>query len=262
MIMQSILEIDGLKHALYDIESGDTFTVAINRPLTFCAGCFTTILGPSGCGKTTLLTLLGLLRRPSHPKEIKLFRITNRKGETVNLADLWQRGEEQTIEQLRRQSIGFALQSGELLPFLTVSENIAVPLRLNGISDTDSSKRVAELLQAFELVETGKKERIANARVNKLSGGEFQRVVLARAIAHSPEIVFVDEPTSALNRELARNALKQLRQLTSSAIVMITHDTELAKEFSDQVIEMEPKGKTGIIKNIVALNSSVPSSHV
>jgi ABC-type lipoprotein export system ATPase subunit len=248
-MLKSVLTIDGLEHELRDIESGDTFTVIIDRPLTFYAGCLTTILGPSGCGKTTLLTLLGLLRKPSNPKKIKHFQITERNGETVNLADLWQRGDERTIEQLRRQSIGFALQSGELLPFLTVSENIAVPLRLNGVFDTDSRKRVAELLQAFGLAETEKKERIANARINKLSGGEFQRVVLARAIAHSPEIVFVDEPTSALNRELARNALKQLRQLTSSAIVMITHDTELAKEFSNQIIEMEPKGKTGIIKN-------------
>jgi ABC-type lipoprotein export system ATPase subunit len=258
MVMQHlILEIDGLEHALRDIESGDTFTVIADRLLTFHAGCFTTILGPSGCGKTTLLTLLGLLRKPSHPKEIKLFRMTKRNGETVNLADLWQCGDEQTIEQLRRQSIGFALQSGELLPFLTVSENIAVPLRLNGVSKTDSSKRVAKLLQAFGLAETEKKERIANARVNKLSGGEFQRVVLARAIAHSPEIVFVDEPTSALNRELARNALKQLQHLTSSAIVMITHDTELAQEFSNQIIEMEPKGKTGVIKNIVLTNTDI-----
>ncbi|GHT18132.1 hypothetical protein FACS1894189_5490 [Planctomycetales bacterium] len=239
-----VIEVDGLEHQLRDPESGDTFTLCIDKPLTIRAGSFTTILGPSGCGKTTLLTLVGLLRKPSKPKEIKTFRIYGDK--MYDLADLWHRGSERQIEKLRRQFIGFALQSGELLSSLTVSENIAVPLRLNGVPESQCRKRVTELLNAFDLGGEAKGNRLAHARINKLSGGEFQRVVLARAIAHSPQIVFVDEPTSALNRELARKALIQLKSLqgekeSTTAVVMITHDETLSEEFSDQIVRMAPE---------------------
>jgi ABC-type lipoprotein export system ATPase subunit len=272
-----VLEVDGLEHQLFDPESGDTFTLCIDKSLTIRAGSFTTILGPSGCGKTTLLTLIGLLRKPSKPKEIKTFKIYTLNGleaehgkrsiaerlvqgrslppapaTVYDLADLWYRGYERQIEKLRRKFIGFALQSGELLNFLTVSENIAVPLRLNGFTESQCKKRVSELLDAFELGGDAKGKRLAHARINKLSGGEFQRVVLARAIAHSPQIVFVDEPTSALNRELARKALQQLKTLQSNnnnaldkttAVVMITHDERLSEEFSDQIVRMVPETK-------------------
>ena len=87
--------------------------------------------------------------------------------------------------------------------------------------------------------------RVAASRINKLSGGEYQRVALARAIAHRPTLVFVDEPTAALNRELARGALEQLRKLQREdgqhgAVVMITHDEDLADEFADMIIRMAP----------------------
>jgi len=243
-----VIEVNGLEHQLRDPESGDTFTLCIDKPLMIRAGSFTTILGPSGCGKTTLLTLIGLLRKPSNPKAIKNFMLGRQHGSNkmYNLADLWYRGYERQIEKLRRQYIGFALQSGELLSSLTVSENIAVPLRLNGVPESQCRKRVAELLNAFDLGGETKGNRLANARINKLSGGEFQRVVLARAIAHSPQIVFVDEPTSALNRELARKALIQLKCLQSesssrTAVVMITHDETLSEEFSDQIVRMAPE---------------------
>ncbi len=86
---------------------------------------------------------------------------------------------------------------------------------------------------------------MGNARVNKLSGGEYQRVSLARAIAHHPRLIFVDEPTAALNREMARGALETLRELLNhatrpSATVMITHDEELAHEFANVTIRMAP----------------------
>jgi ABC-type lipoprotein export system ATPase subunit len=243
-MLNIVLEIDGLEHTLRNRENKDTFTVCVDCPISFSAGSFTSILGQSGCGKTTLLTVIGLLRRPTKPENIKTFQI---HGEDV--ADLWKHNRNSKIEHLRRSGIGFALQSGELLPALTVSENIAVPLCLNGASGIERKKRVDELLNAFGI--THRK----TARINKLSGGEYQRVVLARAIAHSPQIVFVDEPTSALNRERAVEALQELKKLgqeKQTAVIMITHDVELAKKFSDQIIEMEPKGKgAGHIKNVL-----------
>jgi ABC-type lipoprotein export system ATPase subunit len=189
-----------------------------------------------------------------------------------DVKELWRRNKQGRIESLRRRHIGFALQSGELLTSLNVRENIAAPLNLNGIFGRHCRDRVDELLRAFGLEAAGSepgkesvagngsgalsdgdragKSTLARARVNKLSGGEYQRVVLARAVAHRPAIVFVDEPTSALNRELARSALRLLREARGErggreATVMITHDELLATEFADVIVRMAPlKGRS------------------
>jgi ABC-type lipoprotein export system ATPase subunit len=200
--------------------------------------------------------------------------VDNGEGSTAqyDVKELWRRNKQGCIESLRRRHIGFALQSGELLTSLNVRENIAAPLNLNGIFGRQCRDRVEELLKAFGLEAVdGRPEKepaaedratalpqrgfetaskLARARVNKLSGGEYQRVVLARAVAHRPAIVFVDEPTSALNRELARTALRLLREARSErggreATVMITHDEVLATEFADLIVRMAPlKGRT------------------
>ncbi len=251
-----VLEIDGLEHHLRNANSDDEFIVTVDRPLKFYPGHFTSILGPSGCGKTTLLTILGLLRRPVCDKPLGRFfmHVEKAPGQFTHfdVAALWQNRQEKTLESLRRQYIGFALQSGDLLPFLNVRENIALPLQLNGFSSDKIGDRVDHLVRAFGLEKRQSNKspdsRLAYARVNRLSGGEYQRVVLARSIAHFPRIVFVDEPTSALNRELARNALTQLKLSQDenefpASVIMITHDEELAKEFSDSIIRMEPESE-------------------
>ena len=224
-----LLQVDGLEHELRDPDSGSVFTLRVNHPLKVCAGSFTTILGESACGKTTLLTLLGLIRKPSKPVTGE-FQIGGK-----SIANLWSRGRRRDIENLRRQYIGFALQSGELLEALTVSENIAVPMRLNGASIKESDQRVASLLKAFSIDNAR-----AHARVNELSGGEYQRVALARSIAHSPEIVFVDEPTAALDRKNAQESLKFMSSSVwqKQSVVMITHNEELASAFATQKVEM------------------------
>lgn len=265
-----VLVVEDLQQRLRDPQSGEQFTVTVEGRLAIQPGSFAAILGPSGCGKTTLLSVLGLLRRPTDPQAIGRFQIAGRDQhghiDVHDLKDLWQRNRQRSIERLRRQYIGFALQSGELLSSLKVWENIAVPLRLNGVSGRKCRSRVDHLLSAFGLIPNGhgtaegvpgpegssppnggaSDGRLANARVNKLSGGEFQRVVLARAIAHRPRLVFVDEPTSSLNRELARASLQQLKhsQLAGDnpgAVVMITHDELLASEFADTIIRMAPE---------------------
>jgi ABC-type lipoprotein export system ATPase subunit len=132
---------------------------------------------------------------------------------------------------------------------------------LNGYTVADRKRRVSYLVEAFGLRrKTGTDHYdLSRKRVNKLSGGEYQRVSLARAIAHRPSIVFVDEPTAALNREMARGALEQFRLLEASgsggaATIMITHDEELADEFANVIVRMapivgRPAGRiTGIIR--------------
>lgn len=272
---QPVLEIENLEHRLRDRARHDEFVVTVKDRLSIRPGSYVAILGPSGCGKTTLLTVLGLLRRPFDPASVGRFRMTVDDDGTAteyDVKELWRRNKQRRIENLRRRHIGFALQSGELLTSLNVRENIAAPLNLNGIFGRQCRDRVDELLKAFgleavdgraekELVAGGRSadlpqrgfdsiSMLARARVNKLSGGEYQRVVLARAVAHRPAIVFVDEPTSALNRELARTALRLLREARSErggreATVMITHDELLATEFADLIVRMAPlKGRT------------------
>ncbi|WP_437193372.1 ATP-binding cassette domain-containing protein [Planctomicrobium sp. SH527] len=147
----------------------------------------------------------------------------------------------------------------ERLGQYALRENIETPLQLNGYSRSERIARVNELLVAFnleqgtvpdesskELLMPVERRRLSSQRINKLSGGEYQRVALARSIAHRPTLLFVDEPTSALNRELAYGALRQIRQLqcgptSKGALVMITHDEELALAFSDMIIRMAPQ---------------------
>jgi putative ABC transport system ATP-binding protein len=265
-----VLEILGLEHRLRDPDSGDEFTVLVERPLRIARGSLVALVGPSGCGKTTLLTILGLLRAPSQPERLDYFRIHTRseKGETstTDLKETWRKGRQRVVERLRRRHVGFALQSGELLPSLTVRENIAVPLWLNGVQGGACRRRIEELLDAFRLRRGGPggESALAWARVNKLSGGEFQRVALARAIAHRPSLVFVDEPTAALNRELAWEALEQLRRVqlglqAHGATVMITHDEELAAAFADVIVRMAPvRGRpAGEVVEVAANRPSV-----
>ena len=153
------------------------------------------------------------------------------------------------IEDIRRRHLGFALQSGELIPELTVRENIALPMRLNGVRRAECRRRVDELLDGFGLLKGDAGNRVPNSRINKISGGEYQRVALARAIAHKPALVFVDEPTASLNQLTARTALRQLRILQRESgdrtvVVMITHDNTLAFEFSDLIVRMEAVSAT------------------
>lgn len=257
-----MLRLESLKHTLVDRDKKQCFTVNVARPLDFYAGDFIGLLGPSGCGKTTLLTILGLLRKPADLNSVGCFElhVPNRAGgdsrTLVDVRDAWARNDVRRIESLRRTHMGFALQSGELVKSLTVTENIQVPLRLNGWRGPDMRVRVQDLLGQFSLTrhrdqkpgnsKTPLTNTLAHSRINRLSGGEYQRVSLARAVAHRPSVVFVDEPTSALNRELAHNALEVLRNLQRERAMpgitfMITHDEELANRFCNVVVRMAPR---------------------
>jgi ABC-type lipoprotein export system ATPase subunit len=257
-----ILRLESLKHTLVDRDKKECFTVNVSKQLEFYAGDFIGLLGPSGCGKTTLLSILGLLRKPADLNSVGRFELhVPADGSTssrtlVDIRDAWARNDLRRIESLRRTQMGFALQSGELVKSLTVTENIQVPLRLNGWHGDAMRERVQGLLRQFSLSRYSDQERgsnggpamntLARSRINRLSGGEYQRVSLARAVAHKPSVVFVDEPTSALNRELAHNALEALRSLQREQAMpgitfMITHDEELATRFCNVVVRMAPR---------------------
>ena len=274
----SVIELSGLIHRLENKATGEHFTISVPQDIVLESRDFVGLLGPSGCGKTTLLTLLGLLRGPSDSAALEKFLIhvpsdTTDSRVAIDLKKAWQKKQYGLIENIRRQHFGFALQSGELINSLTVGENIGSPLKVNEWSKSQVTQRVEELMQQFRLFrgsassESKQGVSLANSRVNRLSGGEHQRVALARAIAHRPSIVFVDEPTSALNRELAYGALETLKHNQVSEGVagvtfMITHDEHLADDFCNVIIKMAPcQGKpAGEVVEVIRHDRKVGSS--
>ena len=273
-----VLTIENLHHELGDERSPDRFTITVQE-LRLPLGKFVGLLGPNACGKTTLLTILGLLRRPQcrsaeQETDRRLSRfslkpwpwrkknnVDERAGRQVvsafklvkyeyvngspspaaeyNLAELWSSGDDAQIEQLRRELFGFCLQSGELLSNLTAVENIEMPPRLNGKTKQEAHQKALELLETLGIL------RVERFLPGQLAGSQSQRVAIARAISHQPQIVFVDEPTNNLARGTARKALDTLCRLSMDrgiTVVMITHDVVLAEEFCDFVVCMDSRG--------------------
>ena len=245
-MIDNVIELEGLRH-LYD-DGNRRFL--LNVPKLSIQRCGTTsILGPSGCGKTTLQNKAGLLMPPGGREHVAVahFRVyerANRKNLKSMCHDIaaWSReGKQgrQKIERLRRRMMGFYLQAGELIPTLTIEENVAMPLRLNGWSGRDASRRAKELLAYLLDVRV---RDIPNKLALNSSGGEYQRVALGRAIAHKPQIIFVDEPTSSLDPPNKRRVLDLLTQLVAdedSTVVMVTHDVQLARSYSDRIVHFD-----------------------
>lgn len=189
---------------------------------TFAAGEFVVLLGQSGSGKSTLLNLISGIEQPT----------TGRV--TINAVELSALNErDRTL--FRRDRIGFIFQFFNLIPTLTVLENITLPQELAGVSQTEVSKKAIALLQRVGLKDRG------DAFPDKLSGGQQQRVAIARALVHDPILVLADEPTGNLDEETGKIVLDLLLELTRSAqktLIMATHNPEIAK-LADRVVRMQ-----------------------
>lgn len=171
------------------------------------------ILGPSGCGKTTLLNLLGGLDRPDEGY------VMLENQDLTNITPLER-------SRVRRERIGTIFQFFHLIPTLTASENIELPLQLLGWSDSKIQERVKSLLTSIGL------EARAHAWAHELSGGEQQRIAVARALASKPAVLLADEPTGNLDQTSGLNILGLLSKLAtqeSTALVMVTHSEVAAK---------------------------------
>jgi len=176
--------------------------------MTVEEGEFTAIVGPSGSGKTTLLQLLGCLDRPTSGT----VRV---KGRDVTQLNANQRAD------LRKGTIGFVFQFFALIPGLTAYENVELPLLLMGKSGKERKERVTELLAAVGLSDR------AHHRPDQMSGGEQQRVAVARALATHPVLVLADEPTANLDTENGRQVMEimqRLNQETGTTFLFATHD--------------------------------------
>lgn len=191
---------------------GRTLTVLNDINFAIEAGSTMSIVGPSGSGKTTLLGLCaGLDRSSSGIVELNHIRLDN-----LN---------EDQRAQVRNQYVGFIFQNFQLLPTLTALENVMVPLELRG--EKNIRQRALELLDKVGLADRG------HHYPSQLSGGEQQRVSLARAFSNSPKILFADEPTGNLDAETSEKVVKLLFDLNKEAgttLVLVTHDLELASK--------------------------------
>lgn len=194
-----------------------------NIDLNIERGKLIALMGPSGCGKTTLLNCLGGLDIPDEGSIII--------GDT-NLASL----NENQLTVLRRQKIGFVFQFFNLLPTLSVRENVALPLQLNGgISAKEIDSRVSSVLEKLNISER------RTFYPAQLSGGEMQRTAVARAIVHKPQLILADEPTGnldSLNGVAVLNILQSLCRNQNETIIMATHSPEAAM-YADLVIHMK-----------------------
>jgi len=184
----------------------------VDVTLTISEGEYVAIMGPSGSGKSTLLNLLGCLDRPTAGSYYL-------GGVDVSEMD------DDSMSATRNEMLGFVFQSYNLIPQLTVLENIEVPLYYQGITEWESCRR-AEVLAA----RMGLQERLQH-RPMELSGGQQQRVAIARALANDPILILADEPTGNLDSATGRDVLGLMDELNAEGktLIVVTHDTDVAR---------------------------------
>lgn len=208
--------------------SGDERVIALcDLNLKIEKGEFISIMGPSGSGKSTLLTILGGLNHPTEGEviidEIPIYKLSIEK-----LADF------------RREYLGFVFQSFQLIPYLTVLENVMLPLAITERSNKEQIEMAEEILRKVGM--NGKEKRLPD----KLSGGEQERVAIARALVNSPPILLADEPTGNLDSKTGKEIMELFKSLNEEGqtIIMVTHNQDNTK-FSSRTIFL----KDGKIEN-------------
>jgi len=190
--------------------------------LTVRKGEIVSIVGPSGAGKTTLLQILGTLDKPNEGEVL------------VDGIDFSKLGEKK-LAAFRNKHIGFIFQFHQLLPEFTALENVMIPALIAGMNTKKATSKAKELLSYLQLSERNEH------KPSELSGGEKQRVAVARALMNDPALILADEPSGSLdskNRDELHKLLFDLRDKFGLTIVIVTHDKELAA-LSDRVIEMK-----------------------
>lgn len=221
---ENIIEIKGLKKSYENgqIKALDGVDLEIKK------GECLSILGPSGSGKSTLLNMIGALDKPDEG--------------TIHVAgeDLM---EKKDFSKFRSKEIGFVFQLHNLLPNLTVLENVQTPMIETDIPDKEMEKRALEILKSVDLA-----DRI-HQMPTKLSGGERQRVAIARALVNHPSIILADEPTGALDsisQDMILNLLKDIHKKENVTLIMVTHEPYVANSADRSVFVRDGKLKEGI----------------
>ena len=215
-----ILKLEMISHSY--VQAGRQVDVLSEASLMLYPGRITALVGPSGAGKTTLLNLAGLLEQP------KSGQVWINGTKATGLS-------ERKRTQLRRRHIGMVFQFHRLFPEFSALENIAIPQMLSGLSQTESEKRAKLLLEMVGLSDR------ATHRPGLLSGGEQQRVAIARSVANAPDILLADEPTGNLDPETGETVFQSLQRIvhgTDTAALIVTHNQKLAAKM-DEILELE-----------------------
>jgi len=211
MINKPIIE---LKDVWKIYQMGDVQVTALNGlQLTVRKGEFLSIMGPSGSGKSTAMNMIGCLDIPSRGTILLDGKDISSLGES-NLA------------QIRGRKIGFIFQQFNLIPTLTALENVTLPMIFQNIPKGERLERAKKLLKMVDLADR------MDHKPNELSGGEQQRVAIARSLANNPEVVLADEPTGNLDSKTGSTVMDFLRKLHENegkTIIMVTHDEDIAK---------------------------------
>ena len=209
--------------------------------LSIEAGELVALLGPSGSGKSTLLLAIGMIQPPTTGRIVIDGQTLHDEGATGV-----------DVRAFRRRRIGFVFQQHNLIPFLDARDNVAIVLRLNGVSRRTAARRADEVLDYLEI---GHRARSLPAR---LSGGEQQRVAVARALANEPVLILADEPTAALDTERGTKVMLLMRRIARekrSAVITVTHDHRMVQGF-DTVYHLED-GRLAKVERGAAATSTV-----
>ncbi|NTV13432.1 MAG: ABC transporter ATP-binding protein [Desulfobulbaceae bacterium] len=213
--MGSGIRIEGLRKRY---GKGDTAVEALNGvEMVVAPGEVVGLVGPSGSGKSTLLKCLGAVIEPTGGRMVL--------GDEVIYDDGWQIRD---LRALRRDKIGFVFQAPYLIPFLNVTDNVALPPMLAGVANREARRRALELFEALGVAHR------AQAMPAQLSGGEQQRVSIARALVNRPPVILADEPTAPLDSERALAVIRILNQMAQqyqTAVIVVTHDEKIIPTF-------------------------------
>ena len=215
MQTDSMIQLHGITKSFGSLQVLRGIDLQVNR------GEVVAIVGPSGAGKTTLLQIMGTLDRPD-------------EGEVIIDGENVSRLSATKIAHFRNKNIGFVFQFHQLLPEFTALENVMIPALIGGISKKEALQRAQELLDFMGLADR------AEHKPNQLSGGEKQRVAVARALVNHPAVVFADEPSGSLdthNKEELHRLFFDLRDRMGQTFVIVTHDEALASQ-TDRTIHM------------------------
>jgi len=208
-----------LKNVCKYYQMGDVVVKAVDGiNISIRKGDFVAIMGPSGSGKSTSMNLVGSLDTPTKGK-IYL------DGEDISKL------EESDLAQIRGKKIGFIFQSFNLIPNLTVKENVMLPMMFQGVNPETRNEVAEGLLDKVDLGDRG------DHYPNQISGGQMQRVAIARALANDPEVILADEPTGNLDTKTGEKVMDFLKQLNKEGktIIMVTHEPELAEAYAEKV---------------------------
>jgi len=223
----------------YFESAGEIVYAVADISFTIDKGDFVTVMGHSGSGKSTLLAMLGGLSRPSSGKVI------------VDEFDIYSLSNKQ-LSAFRREYVGFVFQSFQLISYLTVKENILVPLLTKEMTDNEQNEKAAEVL---EWVKLGDK---MNRLTHELSGGEQQRVAIARALVNDPPIILADEPTGNLDATTGNQIVDVLKDLNNAGktIIIVTHNEDY-RFIADYSIDLlDGKLVSERENNLIAINEN------